>query len=74
MYYYSYRLFQRDCEYSMILRGGKLFQEFIVDAWATTEQNRLGYIRHHQDNLRSELYQDLAAVDADEFAADQVGQ
>jgi hypothetical protein len=62
MYYYSYRLFQRDCEYSTILRGGKLFQEFIVDVWASTEQNRLGYIRHHQDNLRSELYQDLVLL------------
>ena len=43
--FYCYYLFQRPTEYSTIRRGGKLFQEFMVDAWAVTEQNRLTYYR-----------------------------
>ena len=43
--FYSYRLFEWSTEYSTILRAGKLFQEFLVDAWASTEQNRLNYNR-----------------------------
>ncbi|CAG8739608.1 17479_t:CDS:2 [Gigaspora rosea] len=31
MVFYSFRLFSRSTEFSLILRGGKLFQEFIVD-------------------------------------------
>ncbi|XP_026435826.1 uncharacterized protein LOC113333615 [Papaver somniferum] len=37
MEYYSYRIFEHTEEYSTILRAGKLFQEFLVDAWAATE-------------------------------------
>lgn len=58
--YFAFRLFPRSTEYSTILRGGKLFQQFIVDAWAATEQNRLGYIRMNQSDLRADLYQGLA--------------
>ena len=36
--------------------AGKLFQEFIVDSWASTEQARLNYIRDHQADIRSETY------------------
>jgi len=36
--YYAYRLFQRQGEYSSILLGGKLLQEYIVDSWAASEQ------------------------------------
>ncbi|PIA61726.1 hypothetical protein AQUCO_00200011v1 [Aquilegia coerulea] len=58
--YSAYRLFERLAEYSSILRGGDLFQEFIVDAWAAYEQNRLQYVRTHQTQLRSEVYTGLA--------------
>lgn len=34
---YSYRLFELLDEYSTIMRGKKLFQEFLVDVWASTE-------------------------------------
>ncbi|CAG8505609.1 4841_t:CDS:2, partial [Cetraspora pellucida] len=60
--FFSFRLFARHNEFSTILRGGKLFQEFIVDAWATTEQNRLRFLRQNQDILRADLYQGLADV------------
>ncbi|KAG0586650.1 hypothetical protein KC19_2G106400, partial [Ceratodon purpureus] len=58
--YFAFRLFPRNSEFSTILCGGKLFQQFIVDAWAATEQNRLNYIRMNQSDLRADLYQGLA--------------
>ncbi|CAG8813519.1 24256_t:CDS:1, partial [Cetraspora pellucida] len=60
MDFYSFRLFSHHTEFSTILRGGKLLQEFMVDAWATTEQNRLRYLRMNQDVLRADVYQGLA--------------
>ena len=54
--YYAYHLFQREGETTTILRSGKLFQQFIVDTWATAEQARLHYIKTHQSTLRAELY------------------
>lgn len=74
MQYYSYRLFERLTEYSTILRGGKLFQEYLVDAWASTEQNRLTYYKLNQGKLRVELYQDLRDIGPDELGLDQVGR
>ncbi|KAG0560756.1 hypothetical protein KC19_9G010700 [Ceratodon purpureus] len=58
--YFAFRLFPQNSEFSTILCGGKLFQQFIVDAWAATEQNRLNYIRMNQSDLRADLYQGLA--------------
>ncbi|KAI8540035.1 hypothetical protein RHMOL_Rhmol09G0230200 [Rhododendron molle] len=72
MEFYSFRLFQRNSEYSTILRAGKLFQEFIVDAWAATEQNRLNFHRLNQGKIRSELYQDLANIGPDGLGPGQV--
>jgi len=44
MEFFSYRLFSRINESSTILRVGKSTHEFIVDAWATTEQTRLCWV------------------------------
>ena len=40
--------------------AGKLFQEFIVESWASTEQAHLDYITNDQANIRSDTYQGLA--------------
>ena len=47
--------------------AGKLFQEYIVDAWALCEQAHFLYIQTHQKEPRAETYQgvvDAAASDA----------
>ena len=44
--FYSYRLAIRQ-NFSGIHYGGKLFQQYIVDAYVKTEQNRLAF---HQQN------------------------
>ncbi|CAG8740370.1 20509_t:CDS:2, partial [Gigaspora rosea] len=60
MDFYSFRLFSRHAEFSTIPRGGKLFQEFLVNAWASTEQNQLRYLHNNQATLRANVYQGLA--------------
>ncbi|CAI0468646.1 unnamed protein product [Linum tenue] len=54
--YYAFRLQHRDDEGQTLIRGGKALQHYVVDAFATVEQNRLYYLRSHQEDLRSELY------------------
>ncbi|TFK62502.1 hypothetical protein BDN72DRAFT_748331, partial [Pluteus cervinus] len=57
--YYAYRLQVRDGHLSTIHRGGRLFQQFLVDMWASAEQNRLCWFRTHQNELRASLYSGL---------------
>ncbi|GJR20076.1 DNA helicase [Tanacetum coccineum] len=52
--YYSYQIHDRLNHYSLLLRGGKLFQQYIVTAYCAIEQNRLDYIRQKQSNIRNE--------------------
>ncbi|CAI0560832.1 unnamed protein product [Linum tenue] len=54
--YYAFRLQHRDDEGQTLMRGGKALQHYVVDAFSTIEQNRLYYLRSHQEDLRSELY------------------
>jgi len=67
--YYAYHLFTRpqNVDSNNIFYGGRLFQQFVCDAWASIEQNNLTWIWNNQKKLRSDLYQglqDLAARDA----------
>jgi hypothetical protein len=56
--HYSYRFAIRD-GFSAIHYSGKLFQQYIVDAYVKTEASRLDYIRRNQAALRVELYTGL---------------
>ncbi|VDL81296.1 unnamed protein product [Nippostrongylus brasiliensis] len=56
MKYYAYLLSIRDDEWNPLLRGGKLLQQFIVDAYVKIEQNRLHYHRTHQKELRLDTF------------------
>src|SRR5271156_5021462 len=58
--YFQYRLYPRQNESDHIFRAGKLFQEYAVDAWATTEQSRLSWIHRNQKKIRAETYSGLA--------------
>ena len=40
--------------------AGKLFQEYVVDSWATTEQACLRWFKLKQKKIRAETYQVLA--------------
>jgi hypothetical protein len=64
--YNRYHLFVRLTESHHIFLTGNLFQEFVCESWAVAEQNRLNYLRQHQQDLRAEVYQGLVdAVSAD---------
>lgn len=56
MRYYAYRIMIRDDEFNQILRGGRLFQQYVVDMAGKIEVDRLNYIRLNQSSLRSTTY------------------
>jgi hypothetical protein len=74
--YFRYRLHPCFEKSNHIFIAGKLFQEYIVDAWALCEQARLLYIQTHQKELRTETYQgvvDALASDAN-ATGNEIGQ
>ena len=56
--FYCYSMAMRE-EFSPIHSGGKLLQQYAVDAYVETEGCRLYYIRNNQAKLRVELYSGL---------------
>ncbi|CAG8579417.1 11975_t:CDS:2, partial [Acaulospora morrowiae] len=57
--YYSYRLQIRQLESFVLHRSGRLFQQYIVDAYVCIKQNRLNYLKYNQKQIRAELYSGL---------------
>src|SRR5271170_1006039 len=57
--YYAFQFQNRDGIFSPILHGGRLCQEYIVDAWVCTESNRLNWAKTHQAELRADCYNGL---------------
>jgi len=58
--YFRSRLHIHQNQSNHFFRAGKLFQEYVVDAWAVSEQSRLRWIVNNQDQIRAESYQGLA--------------
>ena len=52
--YYAYLLHDRFNRYTLLTRGGRLFQQFVVTAYCSVEQSRTDYIRQHQADIRGE--------------------
>jgi hypothetical protein len=57
--FYRFRLHPRQGEPDYVFCSEKLLQQFIVDCWAATDQERLRYLQTHQKELRAELYKGL---------------
>ncbi|XP_075665209.1 uncharacterized protein LOC142634842 [Castanea sativa] len=57
--YYAYRLQEREHEGHTLVNGGRLFQQFVVDAYTCIEEIRLMWVKENQDKLRIELYKGL---------------
>ncbi|XP_075477759.1 uncharacterized protein LOC142518825 [Primulina tabacum] len=73
--YYCYRLQIHDSNTSLILYGGLLLQQFVVDMSIKLETTRLDYYRRHQSEIRSELYQGaVESVANGESRGSEVGQ
>jgi hypothetical protein len=73
--FHAYRMFPRRSEFNTVLRGGRLFQQYVVDAWATIDQCILKWIFHNQTEIRADLYAgnaDTAAMS--DVAGDRLGK
>ncbi len=57
--FYGYRLQHRDTDGIALLCGDRLRHQYIVDAYAVIEQNRLKYLHLNKKKLRADLYQGL---------------
>ncbi|KAG5240508.1 DNA helicase [Salix suchowensis] len=57
--YYAYLIHERVNFENTIIKGGRLYQQFLVDAFANVEEDRLDYIRANQSDLRSEIYKGI---------------
>ncbi|KAK1580879.1 hypothetical protein Q3G72_000934 [Acer saccharum] len=68
----AYQIQDRFEEDDTLFKGGKLFQQFLVDAYATLEEDRLDFIRSNQNSLRSEVLKGIqdAVVNGDSNAED----
>ena len=60
--YYRYRLHTRSGQFSTLFYGERLFQQYVVDAWAACDQNKLDWIRSNQNHLRADVYNGLTDV------------
>ena len=70
--YFRYHLYSRAGIFSSVLNSARLLQQYVVDCYATLDQNFLDWYRHHQGKLRADVYngvQDaLSSDDADAAA------
>lgn len=57
--YYAFRIQQRKNEGLTLVKSGRLFQQFLVDAYTCIEDDRLQWCRKNQKKIRAELYQGL---------------
>ncbi|KAI9121211.1 hypothetical protein K1719_008244 [Acacia pycnantha] len=65
----------RHDEVSTILHAGRLFQQFVVDAYTMIEAQRLLWIRTHQKELRADMYSGLSdALISGERNASNIGK
>nr|CAD1817858.1 unnamed protein product [Ananas comosus var. bracteatus] len=57
--YYAFRIQEREAEGNTLLLGGRLLQQYIVDAFTCIEEERLRWVRLNQLQLRCEVYEGL---------------
>ncbi|XP_061999597.1 uncharacterized protein LOC133716991 [Rosa rugosa] len=73
--YYAYILQIRQYDDSLLLRGGRLLQQYVVDNYVKIETQKLRWIRSNQSTLRRELYDGLHdSLNAGENNADNIGR
>lgn len=75
--YYRYRLYNRPTERdpNIIHVSGRLFQQFIVDAYSIVELERLEFLRREQPRLRCDLYNGIQdSLTQDTLDPTQIGK
>lgn len=60
---------------SILLRGGRLLQQYVVDMYIKLETTRLDYYRRNQSEMRSEFYQAIVDnVNGGETRGTEIGK
>jgi len=75
--FYSYRLFVHDhIGYKILHNAGRLFQEYIVDAYIQTEENNLRFYttQQKQDQLWMDLLEGIEDAIANGIPLENVGK
>lgn len=57
--FYAYQIQTRLSEAMTIVRGGRLFHQYLVDAYTAIEEERLKFQRLNQKKLRADLYNNV---------------
>jgi hypothetical protein len=57
--YFAFRLHPRLMQVSNLFRGGRLLQQYVVNAWASIEQSELNWYRENQKTVRADLHNGL---------------
>ncbi|GKA55486.1 DNA helicase, partial [Tanacetum coccineum] len=67
--YYSYMLHDRINSFNYLSKTERLFQQYMVTAFCAVEQNRINFIREHQNDIRNEylsgIYDAIRRGDSD---------
>ncbi|XP_071714167.1 uncharacterized protein [Rutidosis leptorrhynchoides] len=57
--YYSYQIHDRFHSYSLMMRLGRLFQQYLVTVYYSIELDRMDYIRNKQKDIRAKYLSGL---------------
>ena len=73
--YYRFRLHLRENEFSTLFYAKRLFQQYVVDAFAVCDQTALNWIRYNQSSIRADVYNGVAdAVNGEDYDLQEIGQ
>lgn len=75
--YVAYRMHYRPQEFNPLLRGGRLFTRYVVDMFASADQQRLQWVENNQTIFRAARFnnlEDAAANDDDNLDLNELGQ
>jgi len=73
--YYRFRLHLRENEFSTLFYAKRLFQQYVVDAFAICDQTALNWIRSNQSSIRADVYNGVAdAVSGGDYNLREIGQ
>uniref|UniRef100_A0A6N2KDQ4 Helitron helicase-like domain-containing protein n=1 Tax=Salix viminalis TaxID=40686 RepID=A0A6N2KDQ4_SALVM len=60
--FYTYLIQEREYGEDTLIKGGCLYQQFLVDAFTNIEEDKLDYIRMNENDLQSNLYHNISEV------------
>ena len=73
--YYAYIIQEIRNSGNTLLRGGRLLQQFIVDAYTSVKEMRLQCIKDNQKNMRSEIFKGIRdSISRGDLEASSIGK